>query len=166
MLSENGFATHFVPSRRIPQLLAQLAALHDPTPQMINSLIEEHYGEPLSDETSNAITGEIRDAVDTAFGHDTVEEIFTSLEGLKRSPLDSVAKWAKDTLEVLELRSPTSLKVALNAVRLGKKMDLAEVLRMEMGIATAFLVRMHSVWTVLPFRPLIVFAFIFSEWSQ
>lgn len=149
--SENGLATHYVPSRRIPQLLSQLAALNDPTPQMINSLIEEHYGEPLAEETNNAIRGEIRDAVDIAFGHDTVEEIFASLEQLQQSSSEAVTKWAADTLAILEHRSPTSLKVALQAIRLGRKMTLAEVLRMEMGIATAFLVSLLPLLSVLPY---------------
>lgn len=138
--SENGLATHYVPSRRLPQLLAQLTAMEDPTMDRINSAIEELYDDPSNDEVTNAIVGDVRVAVDTAFAHNSVEEIFESLQSMGTEN-GSVGDWARQTLAVMEMRSPTSLKVALAAIRKGKQLTLAESLRMELGIATAFLVR-------------------------
>ncbi|KLO19153.1 3-hydroxyisobutyryl-coenzyme A hydrolase [Schizopora paradoxa] len=136
---EHGLATHFVPSSRVPQLLGELASFDEPTPERINSTIEEFYGERSADEQGNAIVGDIRVAVDTAFGRSSVEKILESLTELSGSSSEAVATWAKATLAELNLRSPTSLVVALEAVRRGKQMSLGEVLQMEMGIATAFL---------------------------
>ena len=108
---------------------------------MINSLIEDHYAEPVADEKKNHLVGEIRAAIDTAFRHDSVDEIFNSLTQLQESGSSaSVRDWAEKTLSTLQFRSPTSLKVALHAIRRGKKLTLADALRMELGIATAFLV--------------------------
>lgn len=107
----------------------------------INAAIEDHYGEPLAEEVSNPYTGELRVALDIAFGHNSIEEIMESLRDMEQSRQRLVGDWAKKTLLTLEQRSPTSLKVALRAVRLGKNLTLANALRMEMGIATSFLVR-------------------------
>ncbi|KAI5119940.1 hypothetical protein M0805_002129 [Coniferiporia weirii] len=136
---EHGLATHFVPSRRIPQLLGLLSSMEDPTLSSINAAIEEHYGESLGEEKSTAIVGELRVAVDTAFGHSSVDGIINSLQEMTKSGPTVVADWAKNTISILEHRSPTSLKVALEAVRRGRELTLANALRMEMGIASAFI---------------------------
>lgn len=139
--SELGLATHFVPSRRVPQLISFLASIDKPTLPVINAAIEEHYDEPLAEEPRNPLVGDVRTALDASFSHRTVEEIFATLEKLGSSAPADVGKWAKSTLTSLQLRSPTSLKVSLEAIRRGKRLSLADALRMEMGIATAFLVR-------------------------
>ncbi|KAI0636671.1 3-hydroxyisobutyryl-coenzyme A hydrolase [Trametes polyzona] len=136
---EHGFATHFVESRRIPALLERLAALENPTHQRINALIEEARSESESDVPSTAIVGAKREALDSAFSHNTVEKIVAALEELSASHRDEeVRQWAATTLEELHKRSPTSLKVALAAIRRGKHMSLLDALQMEMNIATAF----------------------------
>lgn len=135
---ELGFATHFVSSRTVPNLLSRLSDLEDPTPAMIDRTIEEHHTKRLPDEPVGKLTGRTRHALDMAFRHDTVEEIVEDLTKLASTSDDSVAKWASETLEILYMRSPTSLKVALEAVRRGKDMTLLEALQMEMGIATAY----------------------------
>ncbi|KAL5490032.1 EHD3 [Sanghuangporus weigelae] len=136
---ELGLATHFVPSRRVPQLLSLLGSMDEPTLPMINKAIEDHFGESLAEEARNPLIGDVRVALDTAFGHKTVEEILAALEKLGNSASADVGKWAKNTLASLKLRSPISLKVALEAIRRGKRLSLADALRMELGIATAFL---------------------------
>ena len=143
--SELGIATHYVPSKRVPGLLEAISAIENPSYAQINSIIEEHYGEPLANEPGNTFVNELREAVDTAFGKDTVEDIISTLEELMRSKSEIVAKWAESTLSSLNMRSPTSLKVALEAIRRGKKLTLSQALGMEMGIANAFLVSNLSI---------------------
>ncbi|KAG2146861.1 3-hydroxyisobutyryl-coenzyme A hydrolase [Suillus bovinus] len=135
---ELGLATHFVSSRTVPNLLTRLSDLEDPTSAMIDETIEDHYAKRLPDEPVGKLTGRTRQALDMAFRHDTVEEIVEDLTKLALTSDDSIAKWASGTLETLHLRSPTSLKVALEAIRRGKKMTLLQALQMEMGIATAY----------------------------
>ncbi|KAI8989733.1 3-hydroxyisobutyryl-coenzyme A hydrolase [Trametes punicea] len=136
---EHGFATHFVESRRIPALLERLAALEDPTYERINELIEEARSEREPNEPSTAIVGAKREALDSAFSHNTVEKIFTALKEQSQDHKDEeVRQWAANTLSELGMRSPTSLKVALAAIRRGKQMTLLDALQMEMNIATAF----------------------------
>ncbi|KIJ69173.1 hypothetical protein HYDPIDRAFT_105755 [Hydnomerulius pinastri MD-312] len=135
---EHGLATHYISSRSIPSLSAHLAEFDTLSFHKINRAIEELHAERQSDEPSGKLMGVVRHALDSAFRHDSVEEILSSLETLSSSPDTRVNGWAKQTLETLHMRSPTSLKVALSAIRRGKKMTLLEALQMEMGIATAY----------------------------
>ncbi|KAF8323083.1 3-hydroxyisobutyryl-coenzyme A hydrolase [Clavulina sp. PMI_390] len=143
-----GLATHFVESARIPQLLDRLASLENPDRAQINSAIEE-----FADDVDGArlgakegappsiITGEVRQALDYAFAPSQVEEIFSRLEALAANEQKSadVRQWASETRQALEMRSPTSLRVALEAVRRasGDGYRLSDAFQTELGIATA-----------------------------
>lgn len=117
-----------------------MAEFDDPSFSQINRTIEELHAERQPHEPNSNLTGIVRQALDTAFSHNSMEEIFQSLEALE-SVLDvRVRSWAKQTLETLHMRSPTSLKVALAALRRGKQMTLSEALQMEIRIASAFCV--------------------------
>jgi len=135
---ELGFATHYIPSRRVPILLDRLAALESAHVSVIDHTIEEFSAERLSEEPPTPFIGEQRDALDFAFRHHRVEMIIEDLEKLAKHESSAISQWAVDTLATLHLRSPTSLKVALKAIREGKNMTLLEALDMEMKIATAF----------------------------
>jgi len=140
----HGLATHYIPQRRIPALLESLASLEDPTAEMINSTIEQCYYEPEASEPPVPLTGSVRVALDSAFSRKSVEKIFESLEKYKQSSDEQVKAWATSTLEALNLRSPTSLRVALFALRQSKDGGLLDALRTELGIATALCVRYPS----------------------
>lgn len=139
--SEHGLATHYIPSRRVPLLLQRLAELNDPTPSLINSTIEELSSESSEDETRTTLIGTKRAAIDTVFRHNEVETIIVELERLTGHEDESIKTWASTTLQQLNDRSPTSLKVSLQAIRKGKKLQLREALNLELNIATAFCVR-------------------------
>ncbi|KAF8205722.1 3-hydroxyisobutyryl-CoA hydrolase [Mycena galopus ATCC 62051] len=135
---EHGFATHFIPSRRIPMLLDRLSNLETTDKTSIDSTLEELSSEREPEEPPAPFLDEIRAALDDAFKHDRVERIVAELELFTMDSDPSISQWAVATLEMLHARSPTSLKVALKAIRLGKTQTLAEALDMELKIATAF----------------------------
>ncbi|KAF8559742.1 3-hydroxyisobutyryl-coenzyme A hydrolase [Imleria badia] len=135
---ELGLATHYVPSRTIPSLMDRLAEYEHPSLTQINCTIEDLHSERQPDEPSGKLMGAVRNALDSAFRHNSVEKILDSLATLSSSPDTRVSGWAKQTLETLHMRSPTSLKVALAAIRRGGNMSLRDALQMEMGIATAY----------------------------
>jgi len=135
---EHGFATHFVPARRMSILLDRLASLEDPYRDIIDRAIEELSSEREPDEPLAPFTGAKRVALDSCFRHDSVEKIIEDLTHFSTAVDATVSTWAKETLATLQLRSPTSLKVALIAIRKGRTMSLLEALQMEMGIATAY----------------------------
>lgn len=122
-------------------MLERIAGMDNPTYGQLDSLIEEHRAERLPEEPTSSLVGDLRIALDSAFRHDSVEVIVQDLKLLAaESDKEDIRQWAKGTLNTLALRSPTSLKVALMAVRRGKSMTLLEALQMEMNIATAFCV--------------------------
>ena len=122
-------------------MLENLASLDNPTYHQIDSLLAEHATELETSEPFTPFAGRLRVALDSVFRHDSVEKIFNSLEKMATSDKDEgVRQWAQTTLDTLQLRSPTSLKVALAAIRKGKDMQLSEVLQMELNIATAYCV--------------------------
>lgn len=139
--SEHGFATHFIPARRIPMLLDRLAELHDPHASLIDRTIEDFSAERGPDEPPAPFFGAKRSALDSAFCHNSVEQIIKDLQVFSQRSADaSVKQWASDTLAMLHMRSPTSLKVALKAIRQGRNISLLDSLNMELKIATAFCV--------------------------
>jgi 3-hydroxyisobutyryl-CoA hydrolase len=112
--------------------------------EMINSTVEQSHYEPEASEPPVALTGSVRTALDSAFSQNSVEKIFESLEKYNESSDERVKAWATSTLEALNLRSPTSLRVALFALRKNKDGGLIDALRTELGIATALCVRHPS----------------------
>ncbi|QRW02167.1 enoyl-CoA hydratase/isomerase family protein [Ceratobasidium sp. AG-Ba] len=132
-----GLATHYVPQRRLPALLTALSSLAEPSADAINRTIEEHSAEISPEDPPSSYVGERRRVLDLCFSHNRVESIIEELKNVAGS-IESQAQWANETVAAMEARSPTSLRVALEAVRRGKHMELADALQMEMGIATAF----------------------------
>lgn len=142
--SEHGFATHYIPSRRIPLLLDRLSNLEVADKSNIDRALEELCSEREQEEPPPPFINEKRAALDVAFGHDKVEMIFSDLELLSNDVDPAIREWAAQTLQMLKDRSPTSLKVALRAIRLGKTQTLTEALNMELKIATAFCASIFS----------------------
>lgn len=141
--SEHGFATHYIPSRRVPILLERLSTLETTDKAAIDRTLEELSSEREPEEPPAPFTDVKRVAIDVAFRHDRVERIIAELEMFAMDSDPEISQWATDTLATLHERSPTSLKVALKAIRLGKTQSLVEALNMELKIATAFCVRVY-----------------------
>jgi len=74
-----------------------------------------------------------RALIDRAFGHDTVEEIVAALER-------EAGEFATKTLELIVKRSPTSLKLTLRMLRLGRhSSSLVECLEREFAVGSEIL---------------------------
>ncbi|SCV69287.1 BQ2448_2307 [Microbotryum intermedium] len=149
-----GFASHYVPFERLNALEVRLSELGARTAlEDVNAAIEEFVAdaEELQSGPAYPLVGAKRRAVDAIFGRKTVESIISGLSELESGSmsLDKLAfegeevnvgelqQWAKTTREVLEHRSPTSLKLTLKAIREGAKLDIDEVFAMDLRIATA-----------------------------
>lgn len=101
------------------------------------------------------LAGVTRRAIDVIFARKTVEEIVRDLKALEQGELNlkkiaiegqtndisALQRWAQETRETLEKRSPTSLKLTLRAIREGAKLDIDEVFVMDTRIGTACCVR-------------------------
>ncbi|HET9653648.1 MAG TPA: enoyl-CoA hydratase/isomerase family protein [Usitatibacter sp.] len=109
---------------RLDEWLKQAAAARDPR-AAVKALV-------MRDERSHLHPPEIaavRDAIDRHFGAPTVEAIVACLEapGAHR-------EWAQRTREAILRHSPTALKIALEQVRRGRTLALADCFRMELGL--------------------------------
>ncbi len=96
-----GIHTHFVPSESLSALTADLVAGVEPA-----EAASRHGSATPGASTIN------REAIDSLFAFDTVEEIFAALEA-------DGSDWALAQLATLNTKSPTSLKVSLRQIRTG-----------------------------------------------
>jgi enoyl-CoA hydratase/carnithine racemase len=73
----------------------------------------------------------IRPAIDQHFAAASVPALLKSLAGEGRR---EYTEWARQTIDLINTRSPTMLAVTLEQLKRGKSMSLAECLRMELGL--------------------------------
>lgn len=142
--SYHGVATHYVHSSSLPDLEHRLAELTIPDYAsledryvIINNTIAEFIAslpphEPLQ------ISGDRRRAIDRCFEPQQIERILSLLEQ-ESSSAGSESQWARKTLEAVKGRSPTSLKVTLRQMELGRKWRIAETFEREHQIAARFM---------------------------
>jgi enoyl-CoA hydratase len=114
-----GFATHFVPRERLPDLVAALAGSGD-------------IDETLAGFTADPGPAPLRareDAIDRCFAGDTVEAILEALQREAGGGPD--VEWAADTHAGLLTKSPTSLKITLRQLITGLGFAIEDALALE-----------------------------------
>ena len=146
-ISECGIATHFVPSRNIPLLLERLARLEGATHAVISEAIDEFYEHRTANDPPPRLVGPIREAIDYAFSPRNPIDIMEKLQaltsgGVKPAWLNpTVEAWAKETVDALLARSPTSVVVTREALFLAREKTLKGAFETEMRLAQAYCVR-------------------------
>lgn len=137
-----GIATHYMHSSTIPNMFQRLSELvfKDSSPlgerlDLINrTMAEFSTGLPSLKEEPMLLSGSLRQSIDRCFSPSTVEGIIAALEAETENKA-----WAEKTLKTLSGRSPTSLKVTLRQLRVGKKWSIAETFQREHHIAGHFM---------------------------
>lgn len=144
----SGIATHYLDSsvlanltNRLSELVFQDFASMDERLSLVNKTINEFStGLPDIKQEPIQLGGQTRKLIDRFFKHNTIEEIFGALESAKaKGETQFEREWANRTLRTLRSRSPTSLKVTLRQLRLGKKWGISETFRREYAIAAHFM---------------------------
>jgi len=126
-----GAATHYVPSDRIDALREALADL--PAEDGLSDTIADVLGK-FSESAGDAPLAAHREVIDACFRYDSVEEILAALRA-------DGGEFAGKTADLLETRSPTSLKMTLELMRRGARCaSLAEDLEMEFALVQSFMV--------------------------
>jgi enoyl-CoA hydratase len=116
-----GLATHFLPSEKLDEAKARIAA----DPQAIDSILKS-----LSAPAPGAKIAAHRDAIDRLFAPDTLEEILAALEA-------DGGDWAREQLATLRTKSPQAMKVSLHLVRQGRHMpSFEDEMRQEFAVAS------------------------------
>lgn len=137
-----GIATHYLHSSVLSNVAQRLSELtfpdHVELPERLEivnkTMAEFSLGLPPLEAEPMLMAGSLRTAIDRCFGFNTVEEIIEALEKETEHK-----EWAQKTLETLSGRSPTSLKVTLRQLRLGKKWTISETFQREHEIAANFM---------------------------
>ncbi|MFN4089232.1 MAG: enoyl-CoA hydratase/isomerase family protein [Alphaproteobacteria bacterium] len=128
-----GIGTHYMPSERLPQLAASLVVPNFPADDLeaahaaVTSAIER-----LSENAGTAPIEVYRGRIDACFAADSVEEMLDRLDA-------DGSEWAAKTAATMRARSPLALKVALEQVRRGARLDLDSALALEYRVSQAFM---------------------------
>ncbi|HTZ37799.1 MAG TPA: enoyl-CoA hydratase/isomerase family protein, partial [Stellaceae bacterium] len=119
-----GFATHFVPRQQVPALKEALAAIawrDGEEGAQVAAALGRFAGEAGTPPLAAR-----RAAIDRCFAGDTVEAILGALDDETQD-----RDWAAETRATLLTKSPTSLKITLRQLTVGREFDLDEALRLE-----------------------------------
>jgi enoyl-CoA hydratase len=119
-----GFATHYVPHDRIDQLLAALAG-----PKTDRRTIDEAIDRLVTDPGPAALAA-LQPAIDRCFASNCVEGILDAL-AIEAADKGAHAGWAEETRVSLLAKSPTSLKITLRQLTIGRDYDLEAALALE-----------------------------------
>lgn len=117
-----GIATHYVNSKDLNDL--ELALLECTNDQDIKNVLLKFSVKESPDFSLKPVL----DQINTCFSPQTIEEIISRLKA-------DGSNWAQDTLKILSKMSPTSMKVTLKELEIGKKLTLDECLKMEYNLA-------------------------------
>ncbi|HTT80520.1 MAG TPA: enoyl-CoA hydratase/isomerase family protein, partial [Stellaceae bacterium] len=115
-----GFATHVVPRERVPALVAALA---------VSTEIEDTLAAFAGDPGEPPLIAR-RAAIDRCFAGGSVEAILEALAA-EAAGGGADAEWAADTRAGLLLKSPTSLKITLQQLTIGRGCDIEAALELE-----------------------------------
>ena len=123
-----GFATHVVPHERIAELVAALGRIVweiGSERDHIDAILARFAVDP-----GPAPLAELRPAIDQCFAGHSIEEILAGLAAEVASGGAS-AGWAAETRADLMTKSPTSLKITLRQLIVGRDYDLEAALVLE-----------------------------------
>lgn len=142
----HGIATHYIHSSTLQQLEARLAELQFPDYmklndrfKIINATIEEFSTGLPSDRPR--LSGELRRTIDTVFHADQpdIKAILKSLEEIRDNGSPDLKTWAEKTIDTIQTRSPISVAVALQQMRVGRQWSIAQTFQKEYEIAAQFM---------------------------
>ena len=119
--------THYIPQEKQADLLQELKTLKHKTPETIEALVNT-FKEPAPDSSLQ----EKQEEIDTLFTGTTLKDILKNLD-------QASSEFAKETLETLKKRSPTSLAITFEQLKRAKDMtDFAEIMSMEFNLSQNF----------------------------
>jgi enoyl-CoA hydratase len=124
-----GFATHFVPHDRVTELRAALiGTVWRAGEERVQ--VEAILASFTADPGPPSLIAR-RAMIDRCFAGDTIEAILDALAAETEDAKTEDAAWAEETRALLLTKSPTSLRITLRQLILGRGFDLAEALKLE-----------------------------------
>ena len=131
-----GFATHFMPRERVPQLaeaLGQMTWRSGEESAQVEEILAAFDGDP-----GDPPLAARRAAIDRCLAPDTVEAILDALAS-EVAAGGNDAEWAAQTRAGLLTKSPTSLKVTLRQLIVGQGYEIEAALALEYRLTQHFM---------------------------
>ncbi|KAJ2001724.1 3-hydroxyisobutyryl-CoA hydrolase [Coemansia thaxteri] len=128
-----GIATHYVPAERLPMLEKRLQEIDVVDYDVVNQAIEEFVAQPEPGAIDYSLAG-VRDAIDRCFHFNKVESIVEALRQ-EAELAGATGAWAQQTLAQLEAMSPSSLKLTLEQLRNGRRLNIQQAFALELRLA-------------------------------
>lgn len=133
-----GFATHYIPSARLPLIEEQLCTLSVHDFSAMETFLAK-YSEHVHPNEKSIIHRV--ETLNKCFGHDTVEEIINALESEVAKTKD---EWCISTLKKLREAPPLSLKISLKSIQKARFETLEECLKREYRMSMRMISRQIS----------------------
>ncbi|XP_037542210.1 3-hydroxyisobutyryl-CoA hydrolase, mitochondrial [Nematolebias whitei] len=125
-----GVATHFVESKKIPELEKELVDLKCPQDEDVSKLLESFQNQSSLDADKPFVLDKHISDIDRLFSSSSVEGIVQNLKA-------DGSEFATRQAEILTKMSPTSLKLTFRQLQRGGTMSLQDVLVMEYRLSQA-----------------------------
>ncbi|KAK2839478.1 hypothetical protein Q5P01_013218 [Channa striata] len=125
-----GVATHFVESKKIPDLQKELVGLKSPSADDVSRVLDSFQTQSSLDSEKPFVLERHMSDIDRLFGSSSVEGIMQNIKA-------DGSEFAKKQAETLSKMSPTSLKITHKQLQLGASLSLQEVLVMEYRLSQA-----------------------------
>ncbi|XP_063355908.1 3-hydroxyisobutyryl-CoA hydrolase, mitochondrial [Pelmatolapia mariae] len=125
-----GVATHFVESKKIPDLQKELVDLKSPSAEDVFRVLDSYQSQSSLDAEKPFILKKHLSDIDRLFSASSVEGIVNNLK-------TEGSEFAKKQTETLSKMSPTSLKITLKQLQAGAALSLQDVLVMEYRLSQA-----------------------------
>ncbi|XP_039883480.1 3-hydroxyisobutyryl-CoA hydrolase, mitochondrial isoform X2 [Simochromis diagramma] len=125
-----GVATHFVESKKIPDLQKELVDLKSPSAEDVSRVLDSYQSQSSLDAEKPFILKKHVSDIDRLFSASSVEGIVKNLK-------TDGSEFAKKQTETLSKMSPTSLKITLKQLQAGAALSLQDVLVMEYRLSQA-----------------------------
>ncbi|CAN8315256.1 unnamed protein product [Cochlearia groenlandica] len=117
-----GLATHFVPSKRLNELEADLCRVASSDPTFVSKILDGYTQNPPLKQKSPYHR---LDVINRCFSGRSVEDIISTLEKETTQEQDG---WISATIGTLKKASPSSLKISLRSIREGRYQGVGQCL--------------------------------------
>ncbi|XP_019728344.1 3-hydroxyisobutyryl-CoA hydrolase, mitochondrial [Hippocampus comes] len=125
-----GIATHFVESKKMPDLEKELVNLRSPSAENISRVLESFQNESSLDSDKPFVLEKQMADIDRLFDSATMEGVMHNLKA-------DGSEFAKKQVQTLSKMSPTSLKLTFKQLQLGATLSLRDVLVIEYRLSQA-----------------------------
>lgn len=125
-----GVATHFVESKKIPDLEKELVDLKSPSAEDISRVLDSYQKQSSLDSEKPFVLGKHISDIDRLFSSSSVEGIMQNLKA-------DGSEFAQKQAETLSKMSPMSLKITYKQLQAGAALSLQDVLVMEYRLSQA-----------------------------